>query len=397
MNQSQQKISNIPKLRFTEFDEEWRILELDKLLIPCLREVEKPNNLYTSIGIRSHFKGTFQRKNSDPQKTAMTKLYKVEENDFILSITFAWEGALAMVKKEDTGGLVSHRFPTYTVNNSVLSISCFQYIFPRTKMKYILSNLSPGGAGRNRVLNKKDFLKIKINLPSLLEQQKIASFLESVDYWISNLKSQKESLEKYKKGIMQKIFAQEIRFKDENGKDFPDWKEKKLGEYITKGHIIIGRGEVISKNDLKNFPGNNPIYSSSVKNEGLFGTYSKYMFNEELITWSVDGGGNFFYRKKHKFSITNVSGYIRINQNYFDYKFLSYCLQYQHSRKSFNYSNKAHPSVIKEIYIIKRPILREQQKIASFLSSLDDQIQLKTQQIEKAEQWKKGLMQGLFV
>ncbi len=174
------------------------------------------------------------------------------------------------------------------------------------------------------------------------------------------------------------------------------WIVKKMDDFIKEGVITLGRGEVISKTDIKNYPGENPIYSSSVKNNALFGTYAKHMFDEELITWSVDGGGDFFHRPKHKFSVTNVSGYMNADQNQFDYKFLAYYLQEEHSKKSFNYQNKAHPSVIRELYEIAKPPIKEQRKIAEILGTVDEDIAKTQEVIEATEKLKRGLMQQLF-
>jgi type I restriction enzyme S subunit len=77
---------------------------------------------------------------------------------------------------------------------------------------------------------------MSIFFPEYSEQQKIASFLEKTDSWIENLKQQKQELEKYKKGLMQKIFAKEFRFKDENGNNFPEWEEKKSAGEIFNDH-----------------------------------------------------------------------------------------------------------------------------------------------------------------
>ena len=142
-----------------------------------------------------------------------------------------------------------------------------------------------------------------------------------------------------------------------------------LKEIEESGYIQLGRGKVISKRELNYSKGNYPVYSSSKIAEGKFGNYGKFMFNEELITWSVDGGGNLFYRHKHKFSITNVSGFIRIlKKDKIDYKYLYYCLSNLHSKINFDWVKKAHPSVLRKEYNnIPLPSLEKQQKIAAKL------------------------------
>jgi len=75
---------------------------------------------------------------------------------------------------------------------------------------------------------------------------------------------------------------------------------------VESGEIELGRGDVISKKEMRQTPGTYPVYSSSVTGNGKIGEYGKFMFDEEMITWSVDGGGNFFYRPPHKFSVTNI-------------------------------------------------------------------------------------------
>ena len=169
-----------------------------------------------------------------------------------------------------------------------------------------------------------------------------------------------------------------------------------LDELVQLGDIELGRGNVISKIDIRENEGLYPIYSSSSKNNGMMGRYGKFMFDEELLTWSVDGGGTFFYRPKHKFSITNVSGYMRANQKKFDYKFLHSILEYQHRFLIFDYQNKAHPSVIRELYEIPIPPLPEQKKIASILNSVDEMIKITQKQIDKLQDLKKATMNELL-
>src|SRR5262249_45279429 len=81
------------------------------------------------------------------------------------------------------------------------------------------------------------------------------------------------------------------------------------GYVIIFESLRLSRGKVISKKDIERSPGAHPIYSSSVTGNGVFGYYGDFMFDEELITWSVDGGGHFFYRPKHRFSVTNDCGF----------------------------------------------------------------------------------------
>lgn len=391
---SKSNLKNVPKLRFSEFGCEWEEMRLKKFLKQEIREISKPDNLYMAIGIRSHFKGTFQKLNSDPNKIAMEKLFVVKKDDLIVNITFAWEGALAIAKQEDEGGLVSHRFPTYIFQNDILTSKYFKYIFPTKKFKYILQNISPGGAGRNRVLNKNDFLKIKINLPVLSEQQKIADFLGSVDEWIENLREQKDILEKYKKGIMQKIFSQEIRFKDDNGNDFPEWEEKRIDEVfeVTRGYVLAVKDMKQSVNEKFIYP----VYSSQTSNNGLVGFYKDYLF-EDAITWTTDGAnaGEVNFRKG-KFYCTNVCG-VLINREGNANKCISEILN-SITKKYVSYvgNPKLMNNVMSKIKI-KFPLIEEQKKIAVFLLELNEFINVKDRQIEKANRWKKGLMQQLFV
>ncbi len=169
---------------------DWEERQLSEFLIPTFREVPKPPEAYLAIGIRSHCRGTFQKPDSDPNAIAMDKLFVVKENDLIVNITFAWEGAIAMVRKEDDGGLVSHRFPTYTFNRNKVLNEFFKYVFVQKQFRYTLDLISPGGAGRNRVLSKNELLKIKWTMP-LIEEVII----------------QLEQSQQFKKGLLQQMFV----------------------------------------------------------------------------------------------------------------------------------------------------------------------------------------------
>jgi len=148
-----------------------------------------------------------------------------------------------------------------------------------------------------------------------------------------------------------------------------NWKIESLDSLVNRGIIKLNRGDIISKRDIAAHPGDYPIYSSAKENNGMFGRYGKYMFDEEVITWSIDGGGRLFCREKQKFSVTNVGGILRIiDKSVFDYKFLFYALTNLHSQVIFDWSRKAHPSVIRLVYDkLPIPPLPEQHKIVEIL------------------------------
>ncbi|MCR4299321.1 MAG: restriction endonuclease subunit S [Gallionella sp.] len=175
-----------------------------------------------------------------------------------------------------------------------------------------------------------------------------------------------------------------------------EYPTRRLDEFIAEGTVLLGRGDVISKDDIEAHPGPYPIYSSSAHNNGKFGEYGKFMFDEELITWSVDGGGNFFYRAKHKYSVTNVCGYMRLRSDELHPKFVFYSLANQHRYLTFDYTSKAHPSVIKKQYWLPTIGREQQQKIATILTGIDKAIENTEALIAKYQQIKAGLMHDLF-
>ena len=135
--------------------------------------------------------------------------------------------------------------------------------------------------------------------------------------------------------------------------------------------IKLGRGKVISKRDIENNPGDYPVYSSSAAGIGEFGRYGDYLFDDERITWSIDGGGRFFYRPAERYSVTNVSGWLKVLDQAISTKFLFYELETLWTKKTFDYTKKAHPSVIRREYTIAIPPLEEQQRIVSILDKFD--------------------------
>jgi len=381
--------SNSPNLRFKEFTDEWQEKKLGDLLELNLREIKKPTEPYLAIGIRSHFKGTFQKPESDPLKIAMDKLYVVKKDDFLVNITFAWEAAAAIAVDEDDGGLVSHRFPTYIFKKDQIISNFFRYIYPTKKFKYLLGLASPGGAGRNRVLIKSELLNINFNIPSIGEQQKIADFLGVVDKKIEKLEEKKKAFEKYKKGVMQEIFSQKIRFKDKNGKNYPDWEEKKLGEllnYEQPTKYIVRSTEYSNDFDT-------PVLTAG---KSFILGYTNEIDNtfQELPVIIFDDFTTASQFVDFPFKVKSSAMKILKAKEKENIRFIFEAMQ------KIKYEVGGHGRHWISVFAnmkIKIPSPEEQETIVEFLTALDDKINLINNQLEQTKIFKKSLLQRMFV
>ena len=225
---------NVPQVRFKGFTDAWEQRELGTIIKENLKPVPKPEGEYIRLGIRSHAKGTFHEVVPAGGGLDVDTMYAVEANNLIVNITFAWEEAWAITTDEDAEKLVSHRFPQYKFNSDQYPIF-YKYRFNNARMKYDLELASPGGAGRNRVLNKSAFLKIPVCIPtSYEEQQQIGTYFRNLDNLITLHQRKCDTLQKLKKSMLQKMFPKngslypEIRFAG-----FTDaWEQRKFSELV---------------------------------------------------------------------------------------------------------------------------------------------------------------------
>jgi type I restriction enzyme S subunit len=197
--------------RLKGFSGEWEEKRLEEFISLTLRPQDKPNSNFLALGLRSHGKGVFHKPNFDPASIAMETLFEVKKDDLVVNITFAWEHAIAIANEIDEGGLVSHRFPTYTFKENISAPLYFRYFVLLPWFKKELGIISPGGAGRNRVMSKKDFPKIEIKIPPFEEQKAISNILNLADIEIKSAENKLTSLQNQKKGLMQQLLTGQKR------------------------------------------------------------------------------------------------------------------------------------------------------------------------------------------
>jgi type I restriction enzyme, S subunit len=246
-----------------------------------------------------------------------------------------------------------------------------------------------GGSTRYNV-GQETLSAVKLTLPMLPEQQKIASFFSAIDQKISQLKQKKNLLEQYKKGVLQKIFLQEIRFKDNNGQEFPLWEKKRLGECLD---YIQPSKYIVSSTDYDD------TYLTPVLTAGTsfilgYTNETKGIFNESLPVIIFDDFTTATQFVNFPFKVKSSALKILVALKNCNIKFLfeaMQCINYEIGGHERHWISKY------SLLYIDLPVLSEQTKIANFLSAIDDKITHTQKQIEKAEVWKKGLLQQMFM
>src|SRR5690606_5952031 len=261
------EVKRVPKLRFPDFLEEWKRLELGN-----------------TCDVKTGNKDT-QNKKEDGKYPFFVRSNTVER---INSYSFDGEAILTSGDGVGVGKNFHYINAKFDYHQRVYALINFKkefsgkFIFHVFSEKFYRRVL--GLSAKNSVDSvRMDFItKMKISFPSLPEQQKIASFLSSVDKKIAQLQQKKNLLEQYKKGVMQQLFSQKLRFKGENGNEYPDWEEKRLGEI---GDFQTSSVDKLSKFDEKEVYLVNymDVYNHNEINNESVKTYQRVTANDNQI------------------------------------------------------------------------------------------------------------------
>jgi type I restriction enzyme S subunit len=386
-----EKQKRIPVLRFPEFKGEWENQNFGNLTNRISNPVKVEQDvMYQQIGIRSHGKGIFHKEFIDGKGLGNKRVFWVKENALIVNIVFAWEQAVAKTTLKEVGMIASHRFPMYEPIENKSNLNYLLYFFLTKKGKSLLELASPGGAGRNKTLGQKEFENLKFLIPSGLEQEKIASFITSVNEKLQALKQKKSLLEQYKRGVMQQIFSQEIRFKDDKGNEFGEWEEKKLGECLD---YIQPTKYLVSSKEYDNTY-NTPVLTAGKKFILGYTNETNGIFENNLPVIIFDDFTTATQFVDFPFKAKSSAMKILVACEGIDIKFIYEAMQIM------NYEIGGHErhwiSKFAQIYI-QIPCLAEQTKIANFLSAIDAKVNHCQEQIANMELWKKGLIQNILV
>jgi type I restriction enzyme, S subunit len=409
------KQTRVPKLRFPEFSEEFNSIKLSKEIDNLGYGPRFNSNDYNLTGNVKTIRGTDIGLNGEI-KYSQVPLALLEEK--LIQNHILEDGDLVMITTADCGltGVFRSQEVNYIASAYAVKIKLKASSSPFFFKYYFQTELSKNQV--NKFIRKatvanlpgSDVLNFKVSLPPLPEQTKIANFLTAIDDKIQGLKEKKFLLEEYKKGLMQQIFSQNLRFKQDDGSDFPDWEEKTLGEVSYR---------IVTKNK----EGNTNVLTISAQ-LGLISQLE--FFNKSVSAKDVTGyylleKEDFAYNKSYSNgypmgAIKRLKRYDKgvVSTLYICFRFkeninLEFMDQYFESGVHNQEIEKVAQEGARNHGLLniglgdffntsfKLPSTSEQFKIAILLSCIDEKIEKVNQQIAEVESYKKGLLQQMFV
>lgn len=392
---------NVPKLRFKGFIDEWKLSNLKKLCDINPKSKQLPDK-FVYIDLESIIDGVLIKKNIIELKDAPSRAQRLLNVGDVLFQTvrpyqmnnYLFEYELNYKSVASTG-YAQLRCKSCISNNKFIYQALHNKKFNNKVMLRCTGTSYPA-------INSSELVTIPLRIPSLQEQERIANFLTKVDKIIEKQDEKVKNLEKYKKGIMQKIFSQEIRFKDENGEEYPEWEEKKLEqcflERVEKNKPDLELLSVsISDGVKKRSEIESKDNSSDDKSNYKLVEQNDIVYNSMRMWQGASGVSE--YKGIVSPAYTVLIPLDNVNSIYFSYLFklentINKFRKFSQGLTSDTWNLK-YP-LLKDIKVIV-PCLNEQDKIARFLTRISLIIEEENNKLEELKQWKKGLLQQMFV
>ena len=409
-----------PKLRFAEFTDEWKVLKLSDIADRINRknfnnETDLPLTISSLAGLvdqRTYFNKVVASKD-------MSGYYLLKNGEFAYNKSYSVGydyGSIKRLDKFDIGAL-SNLYICFSLKDTKQSDFIVRYFDSQKWYKGVYA-ICAEGARNHGLLNvpANDFFNIKICLPKdKKEEEKILELFASIDNVISAIDSEVALWEEKKKGVMQKIFSQEVRFKKEDGSDYPEWENVKLHTLCSKigsGKTPKGGKQVYQSNGImlirsqnvhnRKLLTDNVTYISNEINNTMLST----VVNEKDVLLNITGasiGRCCLYNVQKEANVNQHVCIIRIRDwniaeplYIVDYILSDYfqnqinMLQNGGSREGLNFQQIENMDVM-------LPSIPEQRKISNMITDLDEVINIKQQKLESWKSIKKGLLQQMFV
>jgi type I restriction enzyme S subunit len=415
----------VPELRFKGFEDDWSKKYFGDLYSfhttnSLSREKLNYNNgkVYNIHygDIHTKFQSHFYLKNEKvPFINSDEKISKIKEE------SYCKEGDIIIADASEDYADIGKSIELVNINNEKLvaglhtflarpiskntAIGFMSYLLKSWKLRKQIMTIAQGTKVLSLSTGRVSQLQIKI--PSLPEQQKIATFLSAVDEKIQQLTRKKELLEQYKKGLMQQLFSGKLRFKDENGKDYADWEEKRLGDLTYK----VGRKNkeniqypIYSINNQEGFRPQSEQFDGLDSNERGYDISLYKIVNKETFAYNparINVGSIGYSYDLKEVIVSSLYVCFKTKNELEDSFLLAYLdsfrfkkdiLRFEEGgvRQYLFYENFSH---------IKIPIpsIEEQNRISIFIKSIEVKISQMNSLINQNQTYKKGLLQKMFV
>ena len=384
------EVKKVPQLRFPNFDGEWEEKQLG--------DVTKTNQgLQIAISDRKtkYEKGLyFYITNEFLRPNSQTKYYIENPPESVV----AEKSDILMTRTGNTGKVITNvegafhnNFFKIKYNKSIIDrLFLFELLkSPKVNNKF----LSLAGTSTIPDLNHSDFYSVYISFPTISEQQKIGEFFSKLDRQIELGEQKLEKLEEQKKGYMQQIFSQQLRFKDENGDYYSEWKEKLIKDILE---FENNRRKPITSS-LREI-GKYPYYGATgiidyVK-DYIFDGETRLLIGEDGAKWGAFEESSFI--AKNRYWVNNHAHVCKSKIN--NLVFLNYLLNYKELR-TYVTGNAPAKLTYNNLSMIPMflPSVYEQEKIGNFFKKIDELIGKQNKKINELKIRKQGFLQKMFI
>ena len=406
---------NVPALRFSEFEGKWENCELGETILLQSgyafasehfaaegRKLVTPKN-FTKTGA-----GSFSASNTKYTSEQVDEKFVCSDGDLLALLTDLTPSCELLGKPleltaADGEVLLNQRIVRIDPLDEKIQKGFLKAFMLRDAFHVRMFTTASGTTVRHS--SNKVLRATPISLPSLPEQKKIAAFLGLVDAKIAALRERVAGLERYKRGLMQALFSQTLRFTKDDGSAFPDWEEKRLGEVLSERREMQTKGEGLPH--------------ISLTTEGVVPKSARYdrdflVGDDDAKKYKVTRLGDLCYNPANlKFGVISMNHlgdgifspiYVTFEIGGVSRRFLEYYVKqwsFQKKVRRFEqgtvYERQAVSSEDFVKAVIPFPHLDEQAKIADTLSAMDAKIAAVTAQLERMQDFKKGLLQQMFV
>ena len=412
--------SKKPLIRFPEFKDVWEHKQLNELLSEAKKrneDLKYGKDEVLSVSGELGIVNQIEHLGRSYAGVSVHQYHVVEVGDIVYTKSPLKANPFGIIKlNKGKAGIVSTLYAVYKVNQQTAYGPFIDYYFSLdANTNRYLRPLVKKGAKNDMKINNAYVLHDRIFAPTIPEQKRIASFFTVLDKKIAELKQKKNLLEQYKKGVMQKLFSQELRFKDENGKEFQKWAKKPLGKIGETYNGLTGKSK-------ENFGEGKPYiqYKQIFDNTKIDVSKFDFVQVDENENQNRAKYGDVFFTTSSETPLE--IGYSSVLLENVDELYLnSFCFGYR-----INSFKELSPTFAQ--YLFRSPIFRkeviklgqgstrynmskvelmkieillpsekEQSKISAFLETIDEKIIRTTTQLQQTQQYKKGLLQNMFI